>query len=925
MIESQKAATDEAATGGTVSSARAVATAPDGVAPDGVPSDGLPPGTGALEAAVPDDVARRIAAVRRRAAAVLVAERLWRAAIWPLGVVGLYVGLAWIGALAALPDWARVSVVALLGLAFVASFAAFLTVRRPGDAAALDRAEAASGLAGRPLHGLADRLSRPADAASTALWRAHRARLAQRLPALRSGVPHPGLARADRYALRPLLAMLLFVGYMAAGDQRLERLRAGIAGPRPVAVEPPRLDAWVTPPAYTGKAAFMLSGERAVAPDSDGTHQAPAGSIVAVRMARSADAPGPAPRVVLRPRPASPGAPTGAATGTPTGDTPTTVAAKAGATALVAEFETPLAADAELAVETPGDAATAGVTPAVPLATWRFRVTPDLPPTITLTQPPQPQLTGALKLDYTLADDYGVTGATALVTAPTAAAAKPPRSLVPPPDFSLGLPQAKGRIGAASTIRDLTQHPWAGARVRLTLEASDEAGQVGRSEPVDLVLPAKPLTKPLARAIVEQRRTLALDADSAATVAMAIDALMIAPDKFITETGHFFGLKLIERALARARTDDDLRGVMDLMWTVARQIEDGDLTDAEKALREAQENLRKAIEQGAPEQDIARLTNELRKAMDRYLAEMAQQMRQNPQTARSDPGNTRTMRKQDLDRMLKRIEDLARTGSREAAQQLLNQLQQMLENMQAGRPRQSPNQQGDSRMSELLDKLGDLLQRQQDLYDRTFKADPRSQQQQSPRGQRPQRGQQPPQRPMTADELADLLKQLEKGQGEAQQALKDLMEGMDQEGLGDGEGDDGKGGARDKLGEAGEAMGRAGKALGRGRAGEALGPEGEALDSLRQGAQGLMRELARRQGQPGNGPGEGQGQTAGREDPLGRPRAEEGPDFSDSVKIPGEIDAERARKILEDIRGRLSQQTRPKSELDYLDRLLLPQ
>ncbi|MBP0652218.1 DUF4175 family protein, partial [Mycobacterium tuberculosis] len=77
----------------------------------------------------------------------------------------------------------------------------------------------------------------------------------------------------------------------------------------------------------------------------------------------------------------------------------------------------------------------------------------------------------------------------------------------------------------------------------------------------------------------------------------------------------------------------------------------------------------------------------------------------------------------------KRIEDLARTGSKEAAQQLLNQLQQMMENMQAGRPRQG--QPGDdNKMSDLLDKLGELLQRQQDLLDRTHKADPR--------GQRPQ-------------------------------------------------------------------------------------------------------------------------------------------------------------------------------------------
>lgn len=849
---------------------------------------------------------RQLAEARRRAALVLFLESFWRAAIWPVGVAALFVATAWLGIFAMLGDTARLGLAGAFALAFLASFIAFRGLAWPNSGAALDRLEGESGLSGRPLHGLADKLPTTSDPVAAALWRAHLARLATALPGqLRAGPPRPDLGRRDTWALRPLLAMALFVGFMAASGQHWRRVVDVFSGPRVAAVEAPRLDAWVTPPSYTGKPALMLTGDRAVAPEADGRYVVPAGSTLAVRMARSAAAPGPAPVVVSTP-----------ATGAPTPVEP-----KAGATALVAEYETKLAADGSLVVTAAAETGRAGAE----LARWRFLVTPDAAPAIRLTRTPEAQLTGALKLDYAVSDDFGITGANAILAPATQATAKPTRSLVPPPDFSLALPQAKGRIGTASTIRDLTQHPWAGAKVRLTLEAHDEAGQVGRSEPVEMVLPAKRLTKPLARAIIEQRRNLALDAESVGQVAGAIDALLIAPEKFINDAGHFFGLKMIDRALARASTDDQLREVMDLMWTVARQIEDGDLSDAEKALREAQENLRQAIEKGADEKEIARLTDELRKAMDRYLQEMAQRQQRNPQTARAPDQNSRSVRKQDLDRMLKRIEDLARTGSKEAAQQLLNQLQQMMENMQAGRPRPQGPDGDNSKMSEMLDKLAELMQRQQDLLDRTHKANPNGQQQQQRQGQRPgQRGQQGQgqQQPMTADQLAELLKQLEKGQGEAQQALKDLMDQMEQEGLGE-EGEGGEPGARGKLGEAGEAMGRAGRALGRGRAGEALGPEGQALDALRQGAQGLVRELSRRQQQtPGDGPGEGPSANAGREDPLGRPRAQEGPDFSDSVKIPGEIDAERARKILEDIRGRLSQQTRPKAELDYLDRLL---
>jgi hypothetical protein len=40
------------------------------------------------------------------------------------------------------------------------------------------------------------------------------------------------------------------------------------------------------------------------------------------------------------------------------------------------------------------------------------------------------------------------------------------------------------------------------------------------------------------------------------------------------------------------------------------------------------------------------------------------------------------------------------------------------------------------------------------------------------------------------------------------------------------------------------------------------------------------------------------------------------------VKIPGEIDVQRVRRILEELRRRLGDPQRPQIELDYLERLL---
>ena len=78
-------------------------------------------------------------------------------------------------------------------------------------------------------------------------------------------------------------------------------------------------------------------------------------------------------------------------------------------------------------------------------------------------------------------------------------------------------------------------------------------------------------------------------------------------------------------------------------------------------------------------------------------------------------------------------------------------------------------------------------------------------------------------------------------------------------------------------------------------------------------------------GGPG-GPGRpgrlGQGRPQQETDPLGRPLR--GRDYGDdsTVKVPGEIDVQRARRILEELRRRFGEISRPQLELDYIERLL---
>ena len=165
---------------------------------------------------------------------------------------------------------------------------------------------------------------------------------------------------------------------------------------------------------------------------------------------------------------------------------------------------------------------------------------------------------------------------------------------------------------------------------------------------------------------------------------------------------------------------------------------------------------------------------------------------------------------------------------------------------------------------------------------------------------------------MTEEELQQALRDLQEMQEQLQQQLGELQERLEQFGLGDNEGFD----------EAGEAMGEAGEALGEAEGGTAVDEQGRALQALRQGAQQMMNQMRQSMGQnPGNQPGTARRDPLGT-DPLGRPRANSGPDFGEDVKVPEEADIQRARRILEAIRERLGDAFRPEMERFYLERLL---
>jgi uncharacterized protein (TIGR02302 family) len=690
-------------------------------------------------------------------------------------------------------------------------------------------------------------------------------------------------------ALRALVLILVIATYFAASGERLKRITAAFDWEGVVTPANYRIDAWVNPPIYTARPPLMLPGLRPgeVSHARAETIVVPAGSQLVVRA---------------------------------TGKVQYTIAVNGDVEAAANDSPKPLPPGTdERRFLIGGDGVVTLAGPGGIKLPWTFTAIPDRPPTIAIVKDPERQARGALRVDYKMEDDYGVIEAKATfaqkVTPATGGAVS--RPLFGAPSFNLSLPQARTRNSVAHTIQDLSEHPWAGAEVILTLMARDEVGNEGRSEPHELVLPQRIFVKPLARALVEQRRNLALDTNEKKRVALALDALAIAPERFTPEAGLYLGLRSLYFDLVNARTDDALRDVTARMWAMAVQIEDGNVSDAEQALRQAQEALKQALERGASEEEIKKLMDQLRAALDKFMQALAQEMQKNPQQlARPLDRNSRMVTPQDLKSMIDRMEALARSGNKDAARRLLEQLQQMLENLQTARRGGSPDGGDDDDMMSALDDLGDVIRKQQQLRDRTFRE-----------GQEMRRNRQRGQRDNNDQRLGDLRQD--------QQGLRDrlnkLLEQLRQHGLGNpgqnqrGQGQKGRGqNEMGGLNEAGEAMSEAEGQIGSGDADGAVDSQGRALEALRRGAQGLAQAM--QQNGMGQGPGQpgrnGQARAQQNTDPLGRPLR--GRDYGDdvTVKVPGEIDAQRARRILEELRRRFADPERPRLELDYIERLL---
>jgi uncharacterized protein (TIGR02302 family) len=845
-----------------------------------------------------DRLLRRLTSRRALARAAILFERIWPA-LWPaIGVAGVFVCAALLDLPRLLSPWAHIVLLAITGLMILGLLIRGLYgIAAPDDKAADRRLEVASGLSHRPLAVLTDRPSRGRlgpDTASVALWQAHVTRAVRQVRRLRVGLPRPGLARSDPRALRAALTVALVAAFAIAGEEAPSRLALALEPtlPRQVPLPETELQAWITPPAYTRLAPMFLKAE-------GGAVSVPVGARLTVSV-----------------------------TG---GDGVPSLSLDGRSEPFRALDKTSFQADRDLTERGRLMVRRNGRE----LATWNLTVIADQPPTADWSEPPgRAAGNQQSRLPWQAGDDYGVVSLQAELRLRDRPDATP---LV----ISLPLPGGAPKSAHGISQQDLTAHPWAGLAVAAKLIARDALGQTGESRAEEFVLPERSFQNPVSRALMAIRRDLSRHPDDRASARKGLEDLLAAPEPFGGDYGAYLNLGALYYELRSNKAPDAVEQAQQRMWDLALHLEEGQTERTARALEEARQAARDALDKAIREPNDAnrealdRRLKELEQAIEQHLQALAEEARRNNDEMPFDP-NAQHLTNRDMDRMAEQAREAARQGRMDEAQQRMAELERMLDRLRNARAEHgrdgertaAQRQRGRQQMGAVQDMIGrqgSLLDHSQGRVDETTRF----------HGNRP--GTAP------ADENAD-----READRRVQQALRRALGELMQQ-FGDLTGE-----VPPSLSEADTAMRDATKQLGEGNDQGAGASEQKAVEALQKGGREMGQAMARQFGpQPGQdgseqegdsdgpmglslqdgqsdrqGRGWRQGQPPDRaqpgRDPLGRRygQGSSGADESADVTVPSERERQRMQEIQQELRRRGGERARPQLELDYIDRLL---
>lgn len=786
-------------------------------------------------------------------------EAAWTVFQKPLLVTLIGVALIWSGLLNNLPRPLPLIAILFLAAGFLLSLRKLLQLPSIGDFFVLRKLDAGNDLQHREASSAGDELA--AESGNDELWQEHLTRKLLALKSLKVSAPKSAWRIFDPRAFRVPIFMAAAAAFMLGQGDLISNFRSAASLSAPLPPKPITLDAWLKPPAYTGKPPVLLTSPAMI--DKLKTLPeilTPENGILNLRV----DGTTQAKIEFLSP-----------------GSTDTKIDL---ANAKIEKSETGLSADIKL--DRPvtirilnGDQE---------LAKYPISLITDEAPKIEFAADPKAAEQGKLEVKWHVMDDYGVKS----VTSEISLADEQENGtgfegngvfLYEAPSFKIPLKKPGTKDDAETTAADLTAHPWAGLYVEMVLTATDGAGHKTSTSAKRFKLPERNFIKPLASALQEQRKTFILEPNAAADASTMIGTMLLYPIDIADAGGLIINLAAINHRLAAASAPDDVVAVTKDLWPMILAVENGKLDDAKAELKALAQQLKQALHDGAPQDKIDELTRRMREAMDKLMSQLqkdGKKRQSNGEKLQSD----RSISPKDLQSMLDDIERKSKDGDKNSAENMLSQLDELLQNLQPGQGQQADNG-APGGLQDQMDSLSQMMGKQRRLMDETQRL-----------GQQGDKGD-------------------GQGLGDKQKSLKDQL-GKLGDGMQGSEGDQ-------SLKDAGKNMGNAEGSLRGQEKREALKQQNEALRKMMEGMGKLAQEM-KRQGQ-GNQTGDGQRSSDNNDPlgrPRATHDPNVGPNKN---LVPSELAMKRVREILEQLRNKVGEQGLDEETKAYIDRLLKEQ
>ncbi len=734
----------------------------------------------------------------------------------------------------------------------------------------------------RPLTGAKDILINTQKSTTRALWSLRMRNLHAGSDALKFTMPRPILGVRDQYGLRFAILLFAIAGFIFAGSLRWERIETGLFPYAPVMQNQfaTLLDIRIVPPDYTQMADIFAQGDDVI--------EIPENSVIKISGQSRAG--------FLKLR--------------------------------VNNVKTPFK------TETRGQYFYEGVMTedshidlsqfGLSKLQYELEIIKDEAPAIVQKDDPAPLPDGPLRFHFMVYDDYGVETLYASMNID-------PKMMQ---DAPIGAPYFEERLVMSPDkeefeirpVFDLTGHPWAGLPVVFNFKVSDQTGQEGVLPPIEIILPERVFSHPVAQSLIAARKKLAwLPTAGYAGLSDDLFPILTRPDTFHDDMVVFLGLRSVISRLDYAMPSEEIaRGIMDILWMLALRVEDGNMTMAARKMRNMQSALERALNNpNASQQELLTMMDSLKESMGDFFRELMRDLQKMAGENTMDSLLPEDFDADALDignmaQMMDQLENAIRDGETQKAQELMAEMQRMMDQLDPSVIQPMPEDM--KMMSKGVDEIKELIERQEDLKAQTEQqaniiADTletlRLYQQFLPEGERmktlnAEDGKL--QRMAIADTTGHQVEQdalrfvLGRLMLEAGEILDELPE---------------------NLGLAEHEMRKSADALGENVPADSLPFQEQAIAYLKEAQEQLSQQLAARIKQTrfltfGGG-------GAQKYDPLGRPYGEDegdGSGYGSEVKIPDKNERRRAQDILKKLRERSGEYNRPEEEREYLRRLL---